>query len=220
MQGHPKVRTVSSGDGPPIAFREGSWSRSLWQGRPDVGLFGLVELMDNNPIVCADEVSVPSPAGTLALIALGPLARAALLSEPPVLMLSFEASEDEIAAALRSEGFDGGATFHVAPQDLGRVRAATALAKIPMPEDMADLDALYEEAFGRSFFVRRNEDSEWDVALVHGKPHAVYRMAVTPGEPDCLLRIQVMADAEGKCGAAQLVHAFNVMIGCEETLGL
>jgi N-acetyl-gamma-glutamylphosphate reductase len=35
-----------------------------------------------------------------------------------------------------------------------------------------------------------------------------------------LLTVQVMIDRNGKGGAAQVVHAFNVMNGFEESLGI
>jgi N-acetyl-gamma-glutamylphosphate reductase len=48
----------------------------------------------------------------------------------------------------------------------------------------------------------------------------VYRLRVTPNDNASLLTIQVLADRDGKCGAAQVVHMMNVMAGFEETLGL
>ncbi len=71
---HPHIEWMgeaSSG----IRFQQGAWERRIEADRPDLPIKGLIELMDNNPIVCADEMSVPGPASTLALIALGPLLR-------------------------------------------------------------------------------------------------------------------------------------------------
>ena len=104
--------------------------------------------------------------------------------------------------------------------DFGTVVAATVISAIQTPDRLEDLDDLYEEAFGRSFFVRRDEASEWDVKLVKSKPHSLYRMRISPDKPQSLLTVQVMADKDGKCGAAQVVHCMNVMAGFEETLGI
>lgn len=75
-----------------IRFQQGAWERRIEADRPDLPVKGLIELMDNNPIVCADEMSVPGPASTLALIALGPLLRAGAPLEPPSIAFSFEDS--------------------------------------------------------------------------------------------------------------------------------
>jgi N-acetyl-gamma-glutamylphosphate reductase len=94
------------------------------------------------------------------------------------------------------------------------------MAVIDTPESLGDIDALYEDAFGRSFFVRRDEASDWHVSLAVDKPYALYRVRIGPDEPNSLLTIRVMADIRGKCGAAQLVHALNVMAGFEESVGI
>ncbi len=94
------------------------------------------------------------------------------------------------------------------------------MAAVTTPDEPDDFDALFEEAYSRSFFVRRDETSPWDLDLVRGRPHAVYRLRLTPDEPLSLLTIQVMAARDGKAGAAQTIHALNIMAGFEETLGL
>lgn len=185
---------------------------------------GLVELMDNNPMVCADRVSVPDPWSTFALLAFGPLARASLLPEPPVMLTSLEEVEDPDVAGTWL-GLTGGPTemaLQSEPADLGRVAVATGFAVIPTPARLDDLDDLYEEAYGRSFFVREAaEDDQWNPDAVAGTPMAYFRLAVAhTDEPKCLLRVQLIADRDGKLGGAQLVHAMNVMVGFEESLGL
>lgn len=204
----------------PLEFNQGSWHRKIWVGRPDIEVGGLVELMDNNPIVCADEISVPSPCSTLALIALGPIIRASMLTEAPALQFSMEGNETEIAAFLAKCGWSEGATIQFEQYDLGDACACVAMASITNPEDFTEIDALYDEAYERSFFVQEEKEGEWDSKRVVGKPYALYRLRLTPGESTSLLTIQVMADREGKCGAAQIVHAMNVMAGFEETVGI
>ena len=71
---HPRVAIVEDDGLPGIRFDVGSWKRIVSAGRPELPTSGLVELMDNNPMVCADEVSVADPVSTLALIDAGPLA--------------------------------------------------------------------------------------------------------------------------------------------------
>lgn len=203
-----------------LVFFQGAWRREIRVGDVDGAVFGLVELEDNNPLVCADVTSVPSAAGTLALVALGPLARACLLLEPPLLQLSFEADEERVARELAVTGWSGGVTLDCEPRDLGGVLAAAAIAEIPTLDRFEELDELYEEAYGRSFFVREAEEAEWHVDLVRGRPNAAYRLRLTPGDDRSLLTVLAMADAEGKCGAAQIVHAMNVMACFEEGLGI
>lgn len=209
-----------------LSWRQGDWQRTLFfDGTPVPDArqgpqMGLVELMDNNPLVCADVASLPTPSATLALIALGPLLRAGLLVEGPTLTFSFSADLEAIADHLELMGWQQGADLVVDPQDLGTVGAAHVLALIPTPEDDSVIDELYDECYARSFFVQRTELETWDTRLVAGQSHAAYRLAITPGDPHSLLRILVMADFDGKMGADQVIHALNVMLGYEESLGL
>lgn len=220
LKQHPLVAGIEAGEGAAIEFSQGDAARKVHLGNHDVEVRGLIETMDNNPIVCAGELSIPSPAGTLALIALAPLARAGLMLEPPTLNFSIEADADDVAAWLQTEAWKGGATVHSEPMDLKETAACTAIALIPTPSDLSDLDDLYDEAYGRALYVRKDEESPWDVALVAGRPYAVYRTRITADESTSLLTVQAMAHLRGKCGAAQAVHAMNVMLGVEESLGI
>lgn len=220
LRKHPHVSQVEEIPRDDLRFRQGDWQRTIVIGRPECDVAGLVELMDNNPLVCADIVSVPDPASTLALIALGPLVRAGLLAEAPTMLLNVDAETDLVNAFLAKEGWLEGVTVASETMDFGSVVAATVIAAIQTPERLQDLDDLYGEFYGRSFFVRRDEDSDWDTKLVTGQPHAVFRLRIAPDQPHSLLTVQVMADGEGKCGAAQVIHCMNVMAGFEETLGI
>lgn len=181
----------------------------------DVGLecHGLIELADNNPMVCATSVSVPGPGETLALIALGPIAKAQLITESPIVMSNVRLREDLLEAYLYDLGWDDGFSVNSEDVAFGDAVVLNVLAKV---RASSDLDALYEECFGRSFFVRRDQTSEWDIALVSGKPFAAYRLNVS----EDILRVQIMADKNGKAGAAQMVHAMNIMCGFEESVPL
>jgi N-acetyl-gamma-glutamylphosphate reductase len=220
LEHHPDVALVGGTDDLSLRFQQGDWAREVCIGDTATEVSGLVEVMDNNPMVCADVVSVPTPAATLALIALAPIIRATLLAEAPVLIYSFEVEESSIEAALARFDWPHGATIGEDAVEMGTARAMIALAKIHTPDRLDDLDDLYEEAYGRSFFVRRNEADDWHPDLVIGTPFAAYRLRITPGEPHSRLTIQVLADVHGKCGAAQVVHAMNVMAGLEESLGI
>lgn len=170
--------------------------------------------------MCADEAAVPDAASTLALIALGPLVRAGILVEPAAVVLNFASEQPVIEGFLAAAGWPSGCMLHVEHRDLGSVLAGQIMAAIQNPDSFEEIDALYDEAFGRSFFVRRQEEGEWAPKLVQNKAFACYRLSITPGEGQSLLSIKVLADAEGKCGAAQVVHLFNVMNGFEESLGI
>lgn len=191
------------------------WKRSIAIGSGD----GILELADNNPLVCADRVVLPCSEATLAQVALGPLARGGLLVERPTLLFSFEPDSVKVDAAFVPFGWTQGATVDSDPRELDGVLAVTAIAEIETPSNPDDLDDLYEEAFGRSFYVRE-AGSEWTTSQVAGKAYAVYRLRYAPGDERSLLTVLAMADANGKCGAAQVVHAFNVMCGFEESLGV
>jgi hypothetical protein len=219
LRSHPRVKEVVEGGGPGLRFQQGTWFRSVEIGNPSLEVAGLVELMDNNPLVCADVASIPDPASTLTLVAIGPLVRASLLVESPTDITNFPAEPDLIGRFLQKEGWADGVTYHSEPIDLGPVLVASCIAAIKTPARLEDIDDLYGEFFGRSFFVQRCVEG-WDIDLVLGKNHAVFKMQISPDEPNSLLSIQAMADRDGKCGAAQVVHCMNVMAGFEETLGI
>jgi len=217
---HPCVTQVVSDDSGVFTFTHDQWSREILIGNTLDAPSGLLELIDNNPIVCADRIGVPTAAGTLALIALGPIVQAGLLIESPTMLTNAPGTSDSVGPELLSIDWSQGITFEHQEVDLGSVYAATVIAAISTPEDLDDIDDIYEERFGRSLFVRRDEASEWDVSLVRGKPFALYRLRIAADQPYSLLTVQVMADRDGKCGASQLVHAMNVMCGYEESLGI
>lgn len=220
LEAHPKIAQVAHSENPGIDFQIGSWSRKVVVGEPSLEVAGLVELIDNNPMVCADQMSVADPVSTLALVALGPIAWAGMIQDRPTVISSQAADEAQVDAFLKTAGWQEGATLHIEEKDLGPVMAVTAMAEIPTPENWSDIDDIYDERFARSFFVRRDDESDWDPKLVEGMPYALYRMRYTPGEETSLLTIQVLADRNGKAGPAQAIHAMNVMAGFEESLGI
>ncbi len=218
--GHPYVVEILTGSFRDIEFAVGSWSRSISVGQPDCECTGLIEIADNNPWVCADRVNVPSAPVTAALIALAPLALAGLIADEPVVQLSEDVSRDELREELARLGYNGDLVLDTVAQDLGSAVAATVLVPVRTPDDASELDNAFEERYGRSFYVRHDDESVWAIDLVQDTARGLYRLRYTPGNEVSLLTVQVMIDRNGKGGAAQVVHAFNVMNGFEESLGI
>ena len=220
LAAHPFVDLDRGGPERGVAFVQDGWERRVFVGRMEEDQRGILEIMDNNPLVCADSMSVPSAGATLALIALGPLAAGGLIAESPTIVSSVPLDEAEVASLMEPLGWFGGAYVHVEPQAIDPAIAATVMVAIRTPDDPDDLDALFEERYDRTLYVRRDETSEWDVGLVAGQPYALYRLRYAPDEGTSLLTVRVIADRDGKGGAAQVVHAMNVMAGFEESLGV
>lgn len=221
VERHPEVQLTETMSSPgKLTFEQDGRLREVLIGDPTVEESGLVELIDNNPLVCSSAVSVPGPAATLALIALGPIVRAGLLLERPTMQFSAKLSDENIDGFLRSAGWSEGLDVTDGDEELGNVLAANVIALVQTPDEWREIDELYDECFGRSFYVHSLPEGEWDTKLVADKPFAVYRLRSTPGEESSLLTVQVMADRDGKCGAAQVIHAMNVMCGFEECEGL
>jgi N-acetyl-gamma-glutamylphosphate reductase len=214
LSGHPGVEVVDGFCDCALCFDQDGWERRLVVGDPSVEAGGLVELADNNPMVCADVVTVPGPVATLALIALGPLVQAGLVLEEPVLQVA-GAGEEDVPGFLGRDAF-----VSYGEEYLQGCVAVNAMAVITTPGDWGEIDELYRERFAHSFYVREHMDEKWDVSLVKDRPFALYSLACTQGEETSLLTVKAMADRDGKCGAAQIVHAMNVMCGFEESLGI
>lgn len=185
---------------------------------PEIG--GLVELMDNNPLVCTDDAWIPDIAGTLLLAAFGPIALSGLVLEAPSVLTNAPIVAAAIESSLESIAWTEGVTLAAVPDDMGDVYALTCLAKVAQPEDWEELDDIYEERYQKALYIRRDESSEWTPDLVRGKNEIVYRLRLTLGEGEGLLSIMVLADKNGKCGPKGAIHMMNVMCGFEESLGI
>ena len=217
LENHPAGAELSPNDD--FTFEsQALWRRSVLTGVSEGALTGLIELADNNPFVCADKVSTPSPLSTLALIALGPLIRACLPADEIMLQASKSLAVPDLGSLLDELGINQSVTLALDDQDLGSVIALNALVPIEEMPDWSLIDDLFEESYGRSFYVRKA--AEWSAAEVSGRPWALYDLRHTPGEDIGLLTVRVMADLRGKAGEAQMIHTFNVMAGYEEHLGI
>lgn len=221
LESHPYVELTggSSGPGLLVFSRSGRQREARIDRLAEDQVGGLIELMDNNPLVCADQAICPDTASTLALIALGPLARAGLILEPPVLQYSFDTDFSRLPSFVGPMGWNGEILVSPDPQDLRDVVSLNAMVEIATPGEWQAIDDLFAESYSRSFFVREWQ-GEWDIEHVQGQHAAAYRLRMTPGDENSLLTIQVMADRRGKAGASQLVHMMNVMCGFEESSGL
>ncbi len=217
---HPEfVRASYSPNLTETEISDGVRTRRLFVGNPECELYGLLELMDNNPLVCADEVSIPSAAASLALIVLGPLLLSGLLLEPPVLLKSLEVGEAELNAAWNTVGGPYEIEGHTELFEVPGVSFASGMGKVKTLEDPREIAELYQERFDKSSNILRSPPLEWRSDLVLGKPLALYRVAVIPDHPESLASIHVMADGSGHWEAAQLLSAINVMYGFEDALG-
>jgi hypothetical protein len=214
---HPYVSAITVHDQESLCFGREKPSRCARPGFGP-GVRGLIEIIDNNPLVCTDEAWVPTGADTCALIALSPIALSGLISAPPALLSSSEFTPD-LPLWLADIGIDHPATTQIEPMDLGTVLAVTALVHVKQELNLEQLRDMYAERYEGSFFVHEAKEF-WDTSLVAGTAFAYYDLSVTPGVGDCLARIRVIADAYGKCSAAALVHMMNVMCGFEESLGI
>ncbi|HWP30320.1 MAG TPA: hypothetical protein VNK96_01135 [Fimbriimonadales bacterium] len=226
LERHPGVHLVefTVEKEPYIRFERRGWVREVLFGHPEVdGPYGLIEIMDNNPLVCADRTSCPGPAATLALIALNPLIRAGILVEKPSVLFSFEEGLSEVEQALERLGWDKGVTVACRKEELDECIKALVTATIRTPQNPQDIDDLYEEVYGRSFFVREASPGDDLVALTKGKPFAVYTLSLDmefSSQETAALRSEVVSSIHGKAGCAQMIHMMNVMAGFEEDLGL
>lgn len=215
LQGHPFVAIESFAEEEinRIEFDSGR-PRKAYQGNSGVEQYGLTELMDNNPLVCAGEASVTGAAATLVMVALGPLAKAGLIMELPAIALNFGPATDEIDAALATEGWLGGtatATSDGEPEAL----VAECICMIRLPGNAEDIQSLYDECFARSFFVREGQGP------TENQAHASYSISVEAhGDSTALARVVSASNRHAKSGAGGLVHMFNVMCGFEESLGV
>lgn len=217
LQAHPGVDLEPS-PGPEgrISWEQGSWRRTISLAEEPEGEFGLAELMDNNPLVCADHAAVPPPAAALALAALGPIWQSGLICGEP----AFDMSQDaDLGPWLKSIQFEGEFTVSARPDDLDGIAALNLFVPIKNPSQWSDLDTLYDEAYGGSFYVRRH-DGDWSTAAALGSPAVLYSLRISPGDGESLLTVQTMCDLDFGLRSARAVHLFNIMCGFEECLGI
>ena len=217
LKQHPLVHHAEFGPATGIEFAVGTWDRSVRIGTHE--LYGITEFMDNNPMVCADSIGLPSPSVHLSLLALSPILDSGLVVDSPALIISEAIDEDELAFGLSQCGWTQGCAVAVEPMALNGVIAATTMIAIRTPSDPAEIDEIYEERFGRSFYVRPSTDA-WSSDLVRCTPYALYRTSLALETGTSLLTVKSMADRRGKLGPTGWIHAMNVMANFEESVGI
>ncbi len=238
LRTHPEVETCAEGEHL-LQFVQAGRTREVLHGAVIEPTFGLVELMDNNPIVCAERVSIPSAAATMALIVLGPLLLAGAIVRAPILHLNVASSSEDIIASLRAlapmeqlrlvtpnedptigKSVEASVFGKLIPSE--GMLAAQASVEIPLALGLAQVTEMFAERFGRSFYVRNRTGTghvrPTDELL--GKPYALYTVQVMRGASTNYALIEASADPNGKPGAAGLIHAMNIMAGLEESLGI
>ncbi|MHB8635820.1 MAG: hypothetical protein ACYC96_05035 [Fimbriimonadaceae bacterium] len=237
LRGHPGV--TAAAEGPKLLeFHQGESVREVRVGDSTAEVFGLIELIDNNPLVCAQSASIPIPAGTMASIALGPVLLAGIAVRPPILQLNIPAAGSDLLATLHRiapidqlrlitptedatvVAFVEGGLFGKGVLAQGLI-AAQAVVDVPNTYGLAEVLSMFDERFGRCFYVRRDTGTGYfKPDTLVGKPFASYRAGTSKGSSETRVLIEVAADPNGKPGAAGLIHAMNVMAGLEESMGL
>lgn len=218
---HPRVSSVKQDSQVRgLRFDVDGRSRSVDVGASQSEFFGLLELMDNNPLVCADEMSIPSLGPSLALICLGPLLLSGLVKEAPVFVSNLPLDLSEIESALKTVNWSGGVAVQTEPVEVDGVAFATGMAVIDSLDDPEELADLYQERFGKSGIVRLASAEEWHPEQVAGRPCAYLRISVVPDQPHSLVSIKTMCDTTGAFETAQIINALNIMCGFEDDLGI
>jgi hypothetical protein len=203
---HPGVELAGEcKPGEVLAWQGQTTRRRIVEPGAGAGLSGLVETMDNNPLVCAESFELPDAATTLALLAVAPAVRAGLVAGPVRFVFRPDlGGGGPGAAALGVEKFESRGEPGAEPPSV------EAWFDMPGPSGPQDLDEALQEAYGRAVFVRigGGDPSGRPWASVEGK---------VDGREACVV---ARADRRGKLGEAQAVHVFNVMAGFPESLGV
>lgn len=203
---HPRLINAQSGSLCALEFGLNSYRRSIQYGFREGCPVGVIELFDNNPIVCAERVCLPSPAATLALLAVDPLCKAGAIRQKVRLSCSSDCSVNEVEAFLQALGD----RINVeTSSDLHCDDSSVAIA-LSLPMDLApnEVEDLYGEAYSRTMLVMQSP-------RVH--PVAAEYSVCSDGGA---LQIKFESKLEGKAGAAQVIQALNVMAGFEDSLGI
>lgn len=208
---------------PRFDYREGLPDRIEFDSRmillsgDPVEPFGLIELMDNNPLVCANVASLPPSDATLMLMALGPMFRAGLPIEPPVFRTTAPKSSSSLTKWLD--------TPNEIPVDYESVEPSDwlfghAICLVKNVVDWREIDNLYADSYDRTFYVSVVPDIRTEVKKNQFSPNGFVQLTMTPGEDESLISIHVAGHKNGKCGACQKLQMLNIMCGLEEFLGI
>lgn len=201
---HRRLLAPQSGSLCALEFGLNSYRRSIVLGFREGCPVGVIELFDNNPIVCAERVCLPTPVATLALLAIDPLCKAGLAQGSVKLSCTSECAPDDIEPFLAALGDRVSVEIFA---DLDCVGVAVEVS-FPFKGASEELLNLYDGAYERTMLVMRAPG-------VHPLA-AVYSASVSDGSA----KVRFESKPEGKAGAAQVIQALNVMAGFEDSLGI
>jgi len=192
-------------DGSLLSFVQGDWSREIVENRSGLHPRGLLELIDNNPLICADHFSLPRADFVALLIAVGPAMQNGMIANLSSIesnSFTFVENNDVFASEL---GWRLSPSVALIPtQD-----PAFTITGILKPEvTHGDFLSLYIERYSRSPLIHFYETSQNGYLVKIGLPS------------ENTVCVTVYCNNPQLCFADYVVFAMNVMCGYEDSLGL
>jgi hypothetical protein len=219
VKAHPRVERSQPHSPYALEFTQSGRNRRITIGcKPQLQL-GIVEIVDNNPLICADEVWLPRPSSTLVLLAAMPWVRAGLLRSIRSVEIESPTEKPEVLQCLNAIGVDG--EIEVIPRThcLQEVLEVSVLMTMKLGLRSDEVEEVFNSIYGNSFFVRSFSDRD-RTNQVHNTAIAGYTWNLVETQGVQEIAVIIAADRNGKCGASQIVHTMNVMAGYEESLGI
>lgn len=188
--------------------------------------YGLSEV-NRKPLVRGARIAVlPTPAASLALISLYPLALNDLLTSDidisilaprdvvPTIDNSSLSHEIELFLQKTQKDFEGKVYVHVAPRDSGRSMRVSALLKSPLA--IAEVNNVFESVYDDHNFTFMNlSDVERD------EIEGTHKCIVSIKKPGAgLLEVSAVGDCHLRGGAGDAVHIMNLFFALDEKVGL
>ncbi len=203
---HPRLLSPQSGSLCALEFGLNSYRRSIVVGYRERYPVGLIELFDNNPIVCAETVCLPTPAATLALLAIDPLFKAGLATRPVRVSCSSPCELADLDPFLNQ--LDDRVNLLRDTRVVADEGCVAVEVELAVDQTAEDIEELYDDAYGRSLLVMKAGEAH---------PLAASYAVVKVGDSAV---VRLASKIEGKAGAAQVIQALNVMAGFEDSLGI
>lgn len=209
LRHHPRIEKVIVADSPIVRFTTRGWKRELHIGNSQCYVRGVPELIDNNPIVCCDEFSLPSPfAHALSLVA-GPMSLSGIPTLVQAVASNLSSNNESDKAFLEDIYLD---TTRTLLTDRAGTESDILEAVLRIPEDihLEEIIAIFRQRYDGAF-------------LISGEslpfPGATFSLAKWNLD-EGTFTVRIDSPVNGKFGAAGQVHALNVMMGYDEGLGL
>ncbi len=188
--------------------------------------YGLSEV-NRKPLVRGARIAVvPTPAASLSLISLYPLALNDLLTSDvdisilaprdvqPTIDVSTLSQEIELFLQKTQKDFDGKVYVRVASRDSGRSMRVSTLLKSPLA--IAEVDKIFESVYDDHNFTFTNfSDIERD------EIEGTHKCIVSIKKPGAgLLEVTAVGDCHLRGGAGDAVHIMNLFFALDEKVGL